>query len=77
MASFTPHPATASLYPDDLAPVPTVDELARQGLASKGSRQEFKITPAGQRLIRDALQANGQRLRAWDEERARRSEDMS
>jgi len=61
--------ATAYMYPDDYEHVPTVPELARQGLAKmrpgkKGAPSYYRVSPEGEALMKDAMHRNAQRLRA-------------
>jgi hypothetical protein len=72
---------TARLYPPDYEHVPTVPELARQGLAREQvakridkagqtkSDTRYVVSPKGQQLIVDAMQRNADRSRAWDARR--------
>ncbi|WP_448812075.1 hypothetical protein [Agromyces bauzanensis] len=63
----------ADFYPPDLEHVPTVSELALQGLArvqvtnAGGDPKLVTILPEGQRLINEAMHRNAERMRAWQE----------
>ena len=75
-------PVTASLYPPDYEQVPTLAELASQGLARERTRRWFdraegktksdtryEVSAEGQQMIYDAMRRNAERGRRFDMER--------
>ena len=59
---------------DELVHVPTVAELAKQGLAKQANGGGYTIAPEGQRMITDAMQHNG-RIMKIDADRREASID--
>ena len=74
MTTFPPT-MTAHLYPSDYEHVPTVEELASQGLAHllpaprKGGTAAYRITPEGEAMLRDTMRRNAERMKRIDMER--------
>lgn len=68
-AVSAPHIRFSYPAPSDLEHVPTVDELVKQGLARAHPHGGFTIEPAGQQLMLDAMKRNGDKGRAFEEQR--------